>query len=46
MTPDGGSDFEKLYRNADMTLYQAKNRGKNGFVIYSTEENADASETN
>lgn len=46
VTPDGGSDFEKLYRNADMALYQAKNRGKNGFVIYSTEENADASETN
>ncbi|MCH1983527.1 sensor domain-containing diguanylate cyclase [Ruminococcus sp. OA3] len=43
VTSDGGSDFETLYRNADMALYQAKNRGKNGFVIYGTEKNTDDS---
>lgn len=32
---DGKATFERLYRTADVALYQAKVRGKNTFVSYS-----------
>ncbi len=34
MYPDNGSNYEQLYRNADTALYEAKNTGKNKFVIF------------
>lgn len=30
-----GNNFEQMYRNADSALYEAKNRGKNQFIIFS-----------
>lgn len=32
--PEMGTEFETLYKNADLALYQRKNHGKNGFTIY------------
>lgn len=32
--PEMGADFETLYKNADLALYQTKRQGKNGFTIY------------
>ncbi len=32
-----GSNFEELYRHADLALYQSKNTGKNRFTFYSKE---------
>lgn len=32
--PDDGSDFAELYSCADAALYQTKNHGKNGYVVY------------
>lgn len=34
LSPAHGTDFETLYRNADIALYQAKNQGKNGFFFF------------
>ncbi len=33
----GKSDFETLYRRADMALYQVKRHGKNDYAIYSSD---------
>lgn len=33
--PKDGLDFETLYANADAALYQSKENGKDGFVLYS-----------
>lgn len=35
ITPEGGTDFETLYKNADNALYHSKKLGKNRFTIYS-----------
>ena len=32
--PDMGTDFETLYKNADLALYHTKQHGKNGYTIY------------
>ncbi len=32
--PSHGTTFQTLYDNADMALFDAKNRGKNGYVVY------------
>jgi diguanylate cyclase (GGDEF)-like protein len=32
--PDHGSDSETLVQNADMAMYEAKLRGKNGFYVF------------
>lgn len=32
----GGTDFDSLYRHADQALYQVKQKGKNGYYIYSS----------
>lgn len=32
--PDGGTDMKSLLRAADVALYLAKERGKNGFQVY------------
>lgn len=37
MAPKDGSDFEKLYSNADKALYYAKNNGKNTYHFYSND---------
>ncbi len=34
ISPEYGTSFEALYRNADKALYETKKRGKNGFTIY------------
>ncbi len=34
IAPQAGKDFETLYHNADIALYQTKHKGKNGFTIY------------
>lgn len=33
IAPQSGTDFETLYKNADLALYQTKQNGKNGFTI-------------
>lgn len=33
LSPESGSDFETLYRKADLALYQAKKQGRNRFEI-------------
>lgn len=38
LAPDAGTDFETLYKRADIALYQTKERGKNGFMIYESSE--------
>ena len=35
ISPSDGTDFDTLYEKADLALYQTKQRGKNGFTIYS-----------
>lgn len=35
IAPQHGADFETLYRNADVALYQTKKRGKNGYTLSS-----------
>ncbi len=37
VTPEGGRDFDTLYRNADLALYQAKENGRNGYVLFRPE---------
>jgi diguanylate cyclase (GGDEF)-like protein len=37
--PDDGEDVETLIKNADTAMYQAKERGKNNFRIYSSNLN-------
>lgn len=32
--PDDGEDFQSLYHSADLALYQAKNQGKNQYVLF------------
>ena len=39
MVPQDGQDFETMYRNADIALYHAKTKGKNGFSVYRPEMN-------
>ncbi len=34
LAPHDGKDFLSLYKNADMALYDVKNRGKNGYMRY------------
>ena len=36
--PDGGNDYEELYKNADKALYRCKKGGKNTYAVYSKEE--------
>lgn len=38
VSPDAGSDFGTLYRNADTALYRSKQRGKNGYCLYKKED--------
>ncbi len=38
LTPEAGTDFETLYRNADFALYRTKKTGKNSFAIYEDKE--------
>lgn len=34
LAPQDGTEFENLYKHADAALYEAKKRGKNGFIFY------------
>lgn len=34
ISPDGGTNFETLYKNADSALYETKEKGRNGYTIY------------
>ena len=43
--PEHGADFQTLYRNADLALYQAKSNGKNQFVIYDPERAVSINQT-
>lgn len=38
--PAHGRTFEELYRCADQALYKAKKAGKNGYAMYSSEEDS------
>jgi len=38
--PGGGEDIDSLIQNADIAMYQVKDRGKDGFAFYSTDMNA------
>lgn len=38
MVPMHGNDFDTLYHNADIALYQAKQKGKKQFAIYQQED--------
>ena len=38
--PGGGDDIDALIQNADIAMYQVKDRGKDGFAFYSSEMNA------
>jgi len=40
--PDDGRDVETLVRNADIAMYQAKERGGNGFHFYTPSMHAEA----
>lgn len=33
VSPEEGEDFDTLYKNADVALYQTKKHGKNGYTI-------------
>lgn len=35
--PDNGTDFQVVYQNADLALYEAKAAGKNNYNVYSEE---------
>ena len=37
--PYDGKNYEELYRNADTAMYDVKNRGGNGFTLYSKNMN-------
>lgn len=37
VAPKDGTEFQKLYNNADKALYHAKNNGKNTYHFFSTE---------
>ncbi len=39
--PQAGEDFDTLYQNADAALYQAKENGRDRFVIYGNSCNCD-----
>ena len=34
VTPKDGKTFEDIYKNADIALYQTKEKGKNGYTIH------------
>ena len=38
--PDDGRDFEHLYKNADLAMYQAKEAGRQNYQFYSQSMNA------
>lgn len=38
--PGGGDDIDSLIQNADIAMYQVKDRGKDGFAFYSSDMNA------
>jgi len=42
LAPDHGNSSDKLISNADIAMYQAKQRGKNSFVIYQNKLNEQA----
>jgi len=42
LAPDHGDSADKLISNADIAMYQAKQRGKNAFVIYQNKLNEQA----
>ena len=35
MTNEKNNNFDKIYKNADLALYQAKENGRNQFIVSS-----------
>ncbi|TDK67238.1 putative bifunctional diguanylate cyclase/phosphodiesterase [Sapientia aquatica] len=44
MYPDDGQDFDALLKHADIAMYQAKERGRNGFQFYDPQMNTNVVE--
>lgn len=42
LSPDHGNNSDKLISNADIAMYQAKQRGKNSYIIYQNKLNEQA----
>lgn len=42
VSPDDGTSMEELLQHADISMYQAKDRGKNSFQFYNSEFSAQA----
>jgi diguanylate cyclase (GGDEF)-like protein len=42
--PQDGVDAERLLQNADAAMYRAKDRGRNGYRLYTPDMNADAAD--
>ena len=34
ITPEDGKEFKDIYKNADIALYQTKEKGKNGYTLH------------
>ncbi len=37
LAPDAGTDFDRLYKNADKALYATKKGGKQGHTVYGSD---------
>jgi len=43
LVPDGGTDYNELFRNADKALYNVKQNGKHGYALYRNDKSSPGS---